>query len=83
MIVAVDAAGGDHYPKAPVEGALLAVKEDPNLSVLLLGPEEMIKKRLKEKNTIKPVYLFRMLRKLLEWKNHRLQLLKASNNHQL
>ena len=44
MIVAVDAAGGDHYPKAPVEGALLAVKEDPNLSVLLLGPEEMIKK---------------------------------------
>ncbi|HCI71381.1 MAG TPA: phosphate acyltransferase PlsX, partial [Balneola sp.] len=49
MIVAVDAAGGDHYPKAPVEGALLAVKEDPNLSVLLLGPEEMIKKALEGK----------------------------------
>ncbi len=49
MIVAVDAAGGDHYPKAPLEGALLAVKEDPNLSVLLLGPEEMIKKALEGK----------------------------------
>ncbi len=49
MIVAVDAAGGDHYPKVPVEGALLAVKENQHLSVLLLGPEEAIKKELEGK----------------------------------
>jgi glycerol-3-phosphate acyltransferase PlsX len=49
MIVAVDAAGGDHYPKAPVEGALLAVKEDHDLKVLLIGPEDMIKKELENK----------------------------------
>ncbi|MBO6620854.1 MAG: phosphate acyltransferase PlsX [Balneola sp.] len=49
MIVAVDAAGGDHYPKAPVEGALLAVQEDESLTVLLLGPEDLIKKELEGK----------------------------------
>jgi glycerol-3-phosphate acyltransferase PlsX len=49
MIVAVDAAGGDHYPKAPVEGALLAVEENQNLTVLLLGPEDMINKELEGK----------------------------------
>ncbi|MFY0684613.1 MAG: phosphate acyltransferase PlsX [Balneola sp.] len=49
MIVAVDAAGGDHYPKAPVEGALLAIKENHDLTVLLLGPEDMIKKELEGK----------------------------------
>lgn len=49
MIVAVDAAGGDHYPKAPVAGALLAIKEDPNLTVLLLGPKDMIQKELEGK----------------------------------
>ena len=49
MIVAVDAAGGDHYPKVPVEGALLAVKENQNLTVLLLGQEDLIKKELEGK----------------------------------
>ncbi len=46
MIVAVDAAGGDHYPQSPVEGALLAIEEDLDLHVLLLGPEEAIQKEL-------------------------------------
>lgn len=46
MIVAVDAAGGDHYPKNPVEGALLAIEEDSDLQVLLLGSEDAIKKEL-------------------------------------
>ncbi|MFA5668985.1 MAG: phosphate acyltransferase PlsX [Balneolaceae bacterium] len=49
MIVAVDAAGGDHYPKSPVEGALLAIEEDSDLHVLLLGSEEAIKKELEGK----------------------------------
>jgi glycerol-3-phosphate acyltransferase PlsX len=46
MIVAVDAAGGDFYPKSPVEGALLAVEENKELTVLLVGPEAIIKKEL-------------------------------------
>ncbi|HBQ60681.1 MAG TPA: phosphate acyltransferase PlsX [Balneolaceae bacterium] len=46
MIVAVDAAGGDFYPKNPVEGALQAIEENSDLTVLLVGPEEIIKKEL-------------------------------------
>ena len=46
MIVAVDAAGGDHYPKNPVEGALQAVEEKKDLTVLLVGPEALISKEL-------------------------------------
>lgn len=46
MIVAVDAAGGDFYPKNPVEGALQAVEENSDLTVLLVGPEEKVKKEL-------------------------------------
>ncbi|HBX66881.1 MAG: phosphate acyltransferase PlsX [Balneola sp.] len=46
MIVAVDAAGGDYYPKNPVEGALQAVEENESLTVLLVGPEAEIMKEL-------------------------------------
>lgn len=46
MIVAVDAAGGDYYPKNPVEGALQAVKENSDLTVLLVGPRGQIDKEL-------------------------------------
>ncbi|HET8865895.1 MAG TPA: phosphate acyltransferase PlsX [Gracilimonas sp.] len=46
MIVAVDAAGGDFYPKNPVEGALQAIEENSELTVLLVGPEDLIKKEL-------------------------------------
>src|SRR5690554_5288344 len=46
MIVAVDAAGGDYFPKHPVEGALLAIQENKDLSVLLVGPEDLIKNEL-------------------------------------
>ncbi len=49
MIVAIDASGGDFYPKAPVEGALLALEEIPNITVLLVGREEAIKKELEGK----------------------------------
>lgn len=50
MRIAVDAVGGDFYPKNPVEGALAAVNERPDLSVVLLGPEELVKPEL-EKHT--------------------------------
>ena len=35
MVVAVDAAGGDFFPKNPIEGALLALDEDSSLNIIL------------------------------------------------
>lgn len=46
MIVAVDAAGGDYFPKNPVEGAILALNEDASLQVILVGPQELLEKEL-------------------------------------
>lgn len=46
MIVAVDAAGGDYYPKNPVEGAVLALNEDESLHIILVGPQELLEKEL-------------------------------------
>jgi len=46
MIIAVDAAGGDHYPKNPVKGSVQAIEENSDLTVILLGPEDMIKEEL-------------------------------------
>lgn len=47
MIIAVDAAGGDHYPKSPVTGAVEATKVHDSLKVILTGPEEIIQNELK------------------------------------
>ncbi len=46
MKIAVDAFGGDHFPENPVGGAVLAVRENDRLVVILTGPEEEIKKEL-------------------------------------
>ncbi|HEX6983536.1 MAG TPA: phosphate acyltransferase PlsX [Balneolaceae bacterium] len=46
MIIAVDAAGGDHYPKSPVIGAIEATKELSGLKIILVGPEAMINEEL-------------------------------------
>lgn len=46
MIIAVDAAGGDFYPKNPVAGAVEAHREKSDLTVLLAGPEAIIRKEL-------------------------------------
>jgi glycerol-3-phosphate acyltransferase PlsX len=40
--IAVDAMGGDHAPAAPVEGALAALAEDPELTVELVGRPDAI-----------------------------------------
>ncbi len=48
MIIAVDAAGGDYYPKSPVEGSIQAINEVPNLTVILVGPEDVINNELEE-----------------------------------
>lgn len=46
MVIAVDAVGGDFFPKNPVQGALEAVKENTEIQVLLVGPEETIQNEL-------------------------------------
>jgi glycerol-3-phosphate acyltransferase PlsX len=39
MVIAVDAAGGDFIPQNPVLGALEAVASQPDLHVILVGPQ--------------------------------------------
>ncbi len=46
MIIAIDAAGGDFFPKNPVEGALSALSEIESLSIILVGPEDSINSEL-------------------------------------
>lgn len=48
MKIVVDAAGGDYYPKNPVEGALYALQEREDLQIMLVGPEDVIRRELKE-----------------------------------
>lgn len=40
MIIAVDVAGGDFIPDNPVEGSLLALDSNPELTILLVGPKD-------------------------------------------
>ena len=49
MIIAVDAAGGDYYPKNPVAGALAALEEREDLQVIFVGPRDVIEKELNER----------------------------------
>lgn len=50
MVIAVDAAGGDFYPKNPIKGALEAVSVKPDLQVLLVGDEISIREHLAAAN---------------------------------
>lgn len=40
MVIAVDAAGGDNAPQAPILGALAALESDPTLNIILVGPAD-------------------------------------------
>ena len=42
MLIALDAMGGDHAPLEPCHGAILACREQPHLSVALIGDSENI-----------------------------------------
>jgi len=42
-IVAVDAHGGDYAPIEVIKGAISAVEEYPNIEILLVGVEKLIK----------------------------------------
>jgi len=48
MVIAVDAVGGDHFPKVPVQGAVQALQENSEIKILLVGPKEMIQSELQE-----------------------------------
>lgn len=48
MRIAVDAMGGDHAPKEIVKGCVKAAKEFPDITLVLYGKEELIKKELEE-----------------------------------
>ena len=40
--IALDLMGGDHAPKAPLEGAQIAAERDPEATLLLVGPESVL-----------------------------------------
>ena len=60
IIVALDAMGGDYAPQAPVGGALMALKMNPELSIVLTGTKEALDKELAgktyDKNRLTLVY---------------------------
>jgi glycerol-3-phosphate acyltransferase PlsX len=44
--IALDAMGGDQGPELLIDGALLALRRNKELSVVLLGPEDLLKERV-------------------------------------
>lgn len=46
MRIALDAMGGDNAPRSTVLGALAAIKEDPSVTVVLVGNEQAIRSHL-------------------------------------
>ena len=46
MRIAIDAMGGDHAPRVPVKGALLAAREWSDAEIVLVGDEAKIKEHL-------------------------------------
>ena len=46
--VALDAMGGDYAPSVCIEGAVSAVKKNPNIHVVLCGPEAEVKASLEK-----------------------------------
>ncbi len=41
--IAVDAMGGDHAPKEQIQGVMMAIKNIPDIEIMLYGDEEIIK----------------------------------------
>lgn len=48
MNIIIDAMGGDNAPKAPIEGALTALKQKPERHITLVGRGELLLQTLKE-----------------------------------
>lgn len=47
--IVVDAMGGDYAPQAPIGGALMALEQNPELSIVLTGTKEVVEKELQGK----------------------------------
>lgn len=47
MVIALDAMGGDHAPRVPVEAAVQALREWPDISVKLFGPDSLLREELR------------------------------------
>jgi len=48
MKIVLDAMGGDHAPQAVVEGAVLAIKEDKDIQIVLTGIQDKIEAELRK-----------------------------------
>ncbi|MCF0247188.1 MAG: phosphate acyltransferase PlsX [Synergistes sp.] len=48
MLIALDAMGGDYAPQEPCKAAIIACKNNPNLSIALTGDSEKIKPLIEE-----------------------------------
>ncbi len=59
MRIALDAMGGDRGPELLIQGALLALRENSNFDIILLGPEDFLEKHLAEQK-IEPVLADRL-----------------------
>ncbi|MDX6220876.1 MAG: phosphate acyltransferase [Frankiales bacterium] len=55
MRVALDLLGGDHAPEAVIDGALLAVAQDPSVEVILVGPPDVAAALLAARGASLPV----------------------------
>ena len=54
MLIAPDAMGGDHAPEEPCQGAILACRENPHLSIALIGDKDKIAPHFeKAENTVR------------------------------
>ena len=46
MKIVVDAMGGDFAPKVNVDGAIDALREYPDMEIILVGPETLIEETI-------------------------------------
>ncbi|RTQ88727.1 phosphate acyltransferase PlsX [Lysinibacillus telephonicus] len=56
MKLAIDGMGGDHAPKAIVEGVLLALEDFPNIEVQLYGHQQQLQPFLKEHDRLTVIH---------------------------
>lgn len=53
MRIYLDATGGDHAPQAPAEGAVEALRANPDLEIVLAGPESQLAPLLADAGDVK------------------------------
>jgi phosphate acyltransferase len=56
--IALDAMGGDHAPSETIKGAVLAVHDNPNIEMILVGREAVIQRELKHHKDTSRISVF-------------------------